>query len=141
MLLDMVILLVQAPEEVENKGTVLHVLIEVAKVASHPLHPTAVVIDAQIALHEELKLGVEVEGTRLAFAKELLLKGNPKLLSGAVTAASGLLEVNGNGVEQPRQDDVVHTTLVGVIEGRSIGGDVVVEGVTVERQQHEVTPT
>jgi hypothetical protein len=31
--------------------------------------------------------------------------------------------------------------LVGVVEGRSVGGDVVVEGVALERQQHEVTPT
>jgi hypothetical protein len=30
---------------------------------------------------------------------------------------------------------------VGVIEGRSVRGDVVVEGVALERQQDEVTPT
>jgi hypothetical protein len=30
---------------------------------------------------------------------------------------------------------------VGVIEGRSIEGDVVVEGVALERQQHQVTPS
>jgi hypothetical protein len=90
--LDVIVLLVQAPEDLENKGTVLHVLTEVV---SHPLHPVAVVIDAQIAMYEELKLFVEVEGACLAVAEELLLKGNPKLLGGAVAAAvagvSGLL--------------------------------------------------
>jgi hypothetical protein len=30
---------------------------------------------------------------------------------------------------------------VGVIEGRSAGGDVVAEGVVLEHQQHEVTPS
>jgi hypothetical protein len=48
--LDVIVLLVQAPEDLENKGTVLHVLAEVVKVISHALHPAAVVIDAQIAL-------------------------------------------------------------------------------------------
>jgi hypothetical protein len=30
---------------------------------------------------------------------------------------------------------------VGVIEGRSVGGDMVIEGDALEHQQHEVTPT
>jgi hypothetical protein len=67
-----------------------------AEVISHPLHPTAVVVDAQIALYEEPKLCVEVEGARLAVAEEQL-KGNPKLLSSAV--AGGHLEVDGDGAE------------------------------------------
>jgi hypothetical protein len=80
--LDVIVLLVQAPEDPECM--VLHVLAEVTEVISHPLHPAAVVIDAQIALYEEPKLCVEEEGARLAIAEELLLEGNPKLLSGAV---------------------------------------------------------
>jgi hypothetical protein len=36
-----------------------------------------------------------------------LLEGNPKLLSGAVAGAGGLLDVDGDGAEQPRQDHVV----------------------------------
>jgi hypothetical protein len=140
--LGVIVLLVQALEDLENKGTVLHVL---AEVVSHPLHPAAVVVDAQIALYEELKLCVEVEGTRLAVAEELLLEGNPKLQTGAIAAAvasaSGLLEVDGDGAEQPRQDHAVHPAPVGVVEGRSVGGDVVVEGVALERQQHEVMPS
>jgi hypothetical protein len=95
----MIVLLVKAPEDLENKGTVLHMLVEVTEVINHPLHPMAVVINAQIALHEELKLCVEVEGARLTVAKELLLKGNPKLLSGAVATASDLLEVDSDGAE------------------------------------------
>jgi hypothetical protein len=128
--LNVIILLVQAPENVENKGTVLHVLVEVAEIVSHPLHPTPVIVDVQIALHEEPKLCVEVEDARLTVAEELLLEGNPKLLSG-----------RGDGAEQPRQDHVVHLAPMGAVEGRSIGGDVVVEGVALESQQHEVAPT
>jgi hypothetical protein len=86
-----------------------------------------------------------VEGTYLAVAEELLIKGNPKLLSGAVTAAlvsaGGLLEVDGDGAEQPQQDHTVHPVPVRVVEGRSVGGDMVVEGVALEGQQHEVTPS
>jgi hypothetical protein len=78
-------------------------------------------------------------------AEELHLVDNPNLLSGAVAAAivgvGGLLEVDGDGVEQPRQDHTVHLAPVGVVEGRSIGGDMVVEGVPLECQQHKVTPS
>jgi hypothetical protein len=97
--LDVIVLLVQASEDLKNKGTVLHML---AEVVNHPLHPAAVVIDTQIALYEEPKLGVEVEGVHLVVAEELLLVGKPKLLSGAVAGAGGLLEVDGEGAKQPR---------------------------------------
>jgi hypothetical protein len=119
---------------------ILHVLTEVAKVVGHPLQLAAVVIDTQITPYEELKQGVEVEGTSLVVAEELLLKGNPELLSSVVACASALLEVNGDGAKNPRQDHVVHPTLVGVIEGRSIGGDVVIECVALEHQRHKVAP-
>jgi hypothetical protein len=96
-----------------------------------------VIVDAHTALHEEPKFCVEVQGARLAVAEELLLEGDPKLLSGevagVVVGTSGLPEVDSDGAEQPRQDHVVHLALVGVIEGRSAGGDVVVEGVALER--------
>jgi hypothetical protein len=86
--LDVIVFFVQAPEDLENKGMVLHVL-----------------VDAHITLNEELKLCVKVEGTRLTVAEELLLEGNLELLSGAVTTTvtgvGGLLEVDGDGVEQP----------------------------------------
>jgi hypothetical protein len=71
------------------------------EVVGHSLHLAAVVVDAQIALYKEPKLGVEVEGTSLTVAKELLLDGNPKLLSSVVTVISGLLEVDDDGAEQP----------------------------------------
>jgi hypothetical protein len=142
--LDVIVLLVQALKDVENKGTILHVPAKVAEVVSHPLHLAAIVIDTQITLHEEPKLCVEVEGVRLAVVEELLLEGNPKLLSGAVAAViagtSGLREVDADGAKQPRQDHAIHPAPVGVVEGRSVGGDVVVEGVALERQQHEVAP-
>jgi hypothetical protein len=88
-----------------------------------------------------LKLGVEVEGVSLMVVEELLLEGNPKLLNSVVVGASGLLEVDGDGDEQPRQVHAVHQAPVGVVEGTSVGGDVAVEGVALERQQHEVMPT
>jgi hypothetical protein len=128
-----IVLLVQASKDVENKGTVLHMLAEVAEVVSHPLH-LATVVDAQVALHEEPKLCIEVEGTRLTVAKELLLEDNPKLMSGAVTGTGGLLEDVSDGTEQPRQDHAVQSAPVEVVEGRGIGGDVVIECVALEHQ-------
>jgi hypothetical protein len=68
----------------------------------------------------------------------MLLEGNPKWRSGAIMGAvmgvSGLLEVDSDGVEQPQQDHTVHSTPVGVVEGRSVAGDVVIEGVALEHQ-------
>jgi hypothetical protein len=107
---------------------ILHVFAEVAEVVGHPFHPEAVVIDAQIPLYEEPKLGVEVEGASHTVAEELLLEGNLEP-SSVIEVASGLLEVDGDGAEQPRQDHAVHLTPVGVVEGRSVGGYVVVKGV------------
>jgi hypothetical protein len=42
-----------------------------AEVASHPIHLVVVVIDAQITLHEDAELRVEVEGVRFLVANEL----------------------------------------------------------------------
>jgi hypothetical protein len=142
--LDVIILLVQAPYDLVNKGTVLHVLAEITEVVCHLVLPVTVVVDAQITLYEELKLCVEVEGVHLRVAEELLLKGNPKLLSGTIVAAvagtSGLMEVGGDGAEQPRQHHAVRPTPVGFVEGRSVRGDMVIKGVALERRQHKVTP-
>jgi hypothetical protein len=82
-----------------------------------------------------------VEDACLAGVEELLLEGNPKLLSGAIVGVIGLLEVDGDGVVQPWQDHAVHLTSMGLVEGRSVRGDVVIEDVALERQQHEVAPT
>jgi hypothetical protein len=42
-----------------------------AEVTSHPIHLVVVVIDAQITLHEDAELRVEVEGVRFLVANEL----------------------------------------------------------------------
>jgi hypothetical protein len=76
-------------------------LVKVVKVVGHPLHLVAVVVDAQIPLYEEPKLGVKVEDASHTVADELL-EGNSELLSSVVVVASGLLEVNGDGAEQRR---------------------------------------
>jgi hypothetical protein len=81
------------------------------EVISHPLHLATIVANAWIALYNELELNVEVEGTSLTVAEELLLEGNPELLSDAAVGTCGLLEVDDDGVEQPRQD---HNVIEGV---------------------------
>jgi hypothetical protein len=45
-------------------------------------HLAAVVIEAETALDDDPELGVEVEGTGLPVAKELLLNGTPDLPRG-----------------------------------------------------------
>jgi hypothetical protein len=43
-----------------------------------------------------------VEGTSLPVVDELLVKGNPDLLSSVAAGADGVLEVDGDGAKQPR---------------------------------------
>jgi hypothetical protein len=61
-------LLVQPPEEVQNKSAVIDVRAEVAEVIVHGLHPATIVIDGEVPLNKVVELRVEVQGAELVFA-------------------------------------------------------------------------
>jgi hypothetical protein len=88
-----------------------------------------VVVDADVILDEDSELSVEVEGTGFVIAKELLLDGKPDLLSGVVALTNDVLEVDGDGIEEPRENDVVHPSQAGKGECSDVEGDMVVESV------------
>jgi hypothetical protein len=58
-------------------------------------------------------LGIKVEGTCLSVVEELFLDGKPDLLSGVASLTNGVLEVDGNGAEQPPEDDDVRPLSAG----------------------------
>jgi hypothetical protein len=58
-----------------------------------------VVIDVEVTLDKDPGLGVEVEGTGLTTAEELLFDGKPDLPRGATALVNNVMEVNDDGVE------------------------------------------
>lgn len=65
MKLEMVVLRIQALEKVEDVSTIGNILAEVVQGVGHVLHLATVVVDIELALLEDLELGVEVENTSL----------------------------------------------------------------------------
>jgi hypothetical protein len=104
-----------------------HWLVKVAKSVGHALHLTIVIVDAEVALDEYLDLSVEVEGTSFAIAGELTLDGKPDLSNGVAVLVDDVLEVDSYGIEEPRENDVVHPSQAGKGRGSDVRGDVVVE--------------
>jgi hypothetical protein len=55
-----------------------------------------------------VELRVEVECPSLPVPEELLLEGEPSLVSGALLVVNDVLELDGDGVVEPREDHTVH---------------------------------
>jgi hypothetical protein len=98
------------------------------------LHLAAVVVDAKVALDEDLKWGVEMEGAGLTVAKELLLNGKPGVPSGTAMLTNNILEVNSESVEDPREGNVVHPPPMRKSRGSDVVSDVVIEGIALQCQ-------
>jgi hypothetical protein len=102
--------LIEAAEQVQNKGPVWDGFAEIGESISHPLHLAAVVVDGEGALGESAELGVEEHGARFAVVEELLLDAEPCGASrNTVTLVDVVQEVRGDGVEDPRDDHANHT--------------------------------
>jgi hypothetical protein len=69
--------LIEAAEQVQNKGPVWDGFAEIGESIGHPLHLTAVVVNGEGALEESAKLGIEERGTGFAVVEELLLDAEP----------------------------------------------------------------
>jgi hypothetical protein len=85
------------------------------KANSHALHPRSIVTDAEVALLEDAEPGVELQNTRLMIAEEL------SLICGLRQFPNDLVELRGEGAEDPCHQDVVLFPLSG--SGRGSGGD------------------
>jgi hypothetical protein len=103
------------------------------KAISHALHPRTVVTDAEVALLEDAEPGVELQNTRLMIAEEL------SLICGLLRFPNDLVELRGEGAEDPCHQDVVQSSLIdGWID--DVVEDVVIQGVATKREKHEVAP-
>ena len=70
-----VVPLVQAPQDFEDKGPIGYYLAKVAEGIGHALRLVALVIDEQITLDEDPKGNIKMKGACLLVARELLLDG------------------------------------------------------------------
>jgi hypothetical protein len=107
------------------------------KVVVHALHLATVVAAAEVTLLEDAEPDVELHNTRLTVAEELGLEHEPHLTSGFHRFLNDLMEFEGEGVEDPYHQDVVQPS---PIDGRigDIREDVVIQGVAMKREEHEV---
>jgi hypothetical protein len=98
-----------------------------------------VVTDAEVALLEDAEPSVELQNTRLAVAEKLSLEREPYLTCGRHWFLNDLMEFRGEGAENPCHHDVGQSSL---IDGRvgDVEEDVVVQGVWMRCEKHEVVP-
>jgi hypothetical protein len=74
-----------------------------------------------------MELGVEVKGPSVLVPEELFLESEPRLTARVCLVADDVLELDGDGVVEPREHRTVHQVL-----GRRRRGDDVVEDVVGE---------
>jgi hypothetical protein len=119
--------------------TIDDLLTQGTKVISHALHPATVVTDAEVTLLEDAKPSIELQNKGLAVAEELSLEHEPRLVSCLHWFPNDLMELGGEGVEDPCHHDVVQSS---PIDGRmdDVGEDVVLQAVSMKCEKDEVTP-
>jgi hypothetical protein len=90
-------------------------------------------------LLEGTKPSIELQNALLAVAEELSLDREPCLACGLRRLSNDLMEIGGEGVEDPCHHDVVQSSLIdGWIS--DVEEDVVIEDVAMKREEDEVAP-
>jgi hypothetical protein len=133
-------LLVQDADDVEDEGAIVDDLAKIPKGIRYSLHLAAVVVDGEIALDEDAKVGIEMESPSFAIAKLLRLNSEPGVASYLVVHADGLHELGGDHAEQPGEDDGIHAAPGRDIKVDRIRDDIRGEGVALEGEEDEVAP-
>jgi len=120
--------LVEAAKDVEDQDPVLHGPAKVTEGVCHGLHLPAVLANGEVALDEGAEACVETQGPGFGVAQELALERQPGPAGGALRgAADEVVKVEGDGPQDPREDDAVETQpRRGPSRRRGVGEDVVV---------------
>jgi hypothetical protein len=130
---------VQATEDVEDKDPVIDKRPEVGQSIRHVLELVAVLTYGEIPLDKVTKSSVKVKGALLMVTEKLVLDSEPQVTRGGTTFPNHLMELQGDRVANPVEDDAVHLAPAR-IDGRSdIRVDVVEEGVALKDHHHQVT--
>jgi hypothetical protein len=131
----------EATQEVQHQGTIGNWLTEVAERVSQALHLAAVFSHGEVPLREQVEPGVEVERPRIPIPEELILESEPRLARSVRLIADDVLELNGDGVVEPREDNVVHEAPGARRRSVVVDEDVVVEDEPPQREKDLSSPT
>jgi hypothetical protein len=98
-----------------------------------------VVANAEVALFEGSKPIVELQNTGLTAAEQLSLDREPRVACGLRQFLNDFIEFQGKGVRESCHHDVVQSSPIDR-QISDIRDDVVVQGVVMKREKHEVVP-
>jgi hypothetical protein len=130
----------EATQEVQHQGTIGNWLAEIAERVSQALHLAAVFSHGEVPLREQVELGVEVERPRIPIPEELVLESEPRLASSVRLIADDVLQLNGDGAVEPREDNAVHEAPGARWWSVVVDEDVIVEDEPPQREEDLATP-
>jgi hypothetical protein len=88
-----------------------------------------------------VELGVEVERPSIPIPEELVLESEPRLARSVRLVADDVLELNGDGAVEPREDNAVHEAPGARWRSVVVDEDVIVEDETPQREKDLSAPT
>ena len=131
----------EATQKVQHQGPVGDRLAEVAERVRHALHLAAVLVHGEVPLREQVELGVEVERPRIPIPEELVLESEPRLACSVRLIADDVLQLNGDGAVEPREDNAVHEAPGARRWSVVVDEDVIVEDEPPQREKDLSSPT
>jgi hypothetical protein len=87
---------------------VRHRLAEIAEGVRQALHLAAVLSHGEVPLRELVELVVKVKVPSVPVPEELFLESEPRLTARVRLVADDVLELDGDGVVEPREHNGVH---------------------------------
>jgi hypothetical protein len=83
--------LVQPVQDVQHKNAIGDVDVEIGEGVDEALHISTIVVDAEVALNEALKGGVDVEDVSLAVVEDVVLYCQPGVASHVAALSDDIL--------------------------------------------------
>jgi hypothetical protein len=130
----------EATQEVQHQGTIGNWLAKIAERVSQTLHLAAVFSHGEVPLREQVELGIEVERPRIPIPEELVLESEPRLACSVRLIADDVLQLNGDGAMEPREDNVVHEAPGARRWSVVVDEDVIVEDEPPQREKDLSSP-
>jgi hypothetical protein len=125
----------EATQKVQHQGAFGDRFAEVTEGVHHALHLAAILPHRVILLRELVELGVEVEGLSVPVPDELFLEGEPCMSAHVCLVADDVLQLDGDGVVEPREHHTVHQALGWRRRGDEVVETVVGESVLPKREE------
>jgi hypothetical protein len=99
---------VEATKKVHHQGAVGDRRAEITERDRHALHLAAVFFHEEFRLREQVELDIEVERSSLPIPEEMVLESEPRLTGGVRLITHDVLQLDGDGAVEPRDDHAIH---------------------------------